>query len=234
MAVIQAFSDWGAPPSSAAHHSVVSPGRWVSRPAARQSVPQRRSCDQSFVGRCLDPPLIPSDNVTGPPCAFTLSRTLAGTRNTRPGEAGQGNDFRAMTLPSWRTTILGIRTRVSVHSRSRLRAGAMSPGRRMRARSSAGVVRPGIADTVGMVRSVRADMPNGFGNVSAVEGGDVGGVDRVQQVADGEDAGSTGARQRLSTGGLRFLGRHSGEAGSAGEYVIGDPVTGPTRGCRTR
>src|SRR6476619_5500089 len=30
----------------------------------------------------------PSDNVPGPPCAFTLSRTLDGTRNTRPGDFG--------------------------------------------------------------------------------------------------------------------------------------------------
>ena len=127
-----------------------------------------------------------------------------------------------MTLPSWRTTILGIRTRVSVHSRSRLRAGAMSPGRRM----------PGEIQRRGGSASMRMPSdgpvcpcryaPNGFGNVLAVEGGDVGGVDRVQQVADGEDAGVDRGERGIDKGALGFWVH--GEAGGAGEFVIGDPV----------
>ena len=101
-----------------------------------------------------DRPLIPSDNVTGPPCAFTLSRTLDGTRNTRPGEAGQGSVFRLMTLPSWRTVILGMRT----GCRSTAGADCGPVERRLaagcRVRSIAGVVRRGCGHRR-MVWSVR-------------------------------------------------------------------------------
>src|SRR6185312_15700357 len=72
-----------------------------------------------------------TDTVTGPPRGLAASRMVDGTRNTRPGEAGQGNVFRPMTLPSWRAVTFGTRMRVSVHIRSRWRAGAVSPGRTM-------------------------------------------------------------------------------------------------------
>ena len=48
-----------------------------------------------------------------------LAKTLEDKWNTRSGEAGEGSVFLAMTLPSWRTVIFGMRTRVSVHISSR-------------------------------------------------------------------------------------------------------------------
>ena len=75
--------------------------------------------------------LMQQTTVTGPPRGLAPSRMVDGTRNTRPGEAGQGNVFRPMTLRSWRAVTFGTRMRVSVHIRSRWRAGAVSPGRTM-------------------------------------------------------------------------------------------------------
>ena len=70
-----------------------------------------------------------------------LAKTLEGTRNTRPGEAGQGSVFLAMTLPSWRTVIFGMRTRVSVHisSRWRRRAGSRTAPAARRRRTACSI-----------------------------------------------------------------------------------------------
>ena len=132
-----------------------------------------------------------------------LAKTLEGTRNTRPGEAGQGSVFLAMTLPSWRTVIFGMRTRVSVHISSRWRAGAGSPGRRMPGRSTAAAGRPGYGFHRRAMHAHRG-VADVSGDVLTIERGDVSGVDRVHQVAAGEHAGSAGSSLSLPT-----PGRHS-------------------------
>ena len=62
----------------------------------------------------------------------------------------------------------------------------------------------------------------------AVEGGDVGGVDGVQQVADREDAGALvrrrGVDERAEGAGVEL------DAAGAGEFVVGDPVAGEDDG----
>lgn len=50
-----------------------------------------------------------TETVTGPPWVSARSSMLDGTRNTRPGEAGHGSVFVAMTRPSWRTVTFGMR-----------------------------------------------------------------------------------------------------------------------------
>jgi hypothetical protein len=71
-------------------------------------------------------------------------------------------------------------------------------------------------------------VPDLCGEVAAVERGDVGGVDGVEQVAGGEDAGCTGAQGAVDAGSAG--GGVDVQAGGAGEFAVGDPVPGGNDG----
>jgi hypothetical protein len=77
--------------------------------------------------------------------------------------------------------------------------------------------------------AVSVEMPEDvFGDDGAVEGGDVGGVDGMQRVADGEDPRQVGAQRGVDE---RALARGvERDPGSAGELVVGDLVAGEDDG----
>jgi hypothetical protein len=69
---------------------------------------------------------------------------------------------------------------------------------------------------------------HGADDVPSVQGGDVGGVDRVEQVADREDAVGGGAQPGVHDG-AQVLGVDL-ETAQAGQFVIGNPVPGEDHG----
>ena len=63
---------------------------------------------------------------------------------------------------------------------------------------------------------------------ASVESGDIGGVDRMGEVADGEHAGGGGRLPCVDEGAAR-VGVDL-EVGGAGQFVVGDPVAGEDDG----
>jgi hypothetical protein len=120
-----------------------------------------------------------------------------GMRKTCPGDARQGSRLVAMTWPSWMTVTVGKRI-------SRLVAAGngceVEPGRRRAAARSYPPERRGRQDPHTNLRTARGDGPvqmrgDLIADESTVEGCGVGGVDRMAQVAGGEDAGVAGPQR---------------------------------------
>jgi hypothetical protein len=150
-----------------------------------------------------------------------------GTRNTRPGDTGHGSRRRAMTRPCCRTT---TRERpVLAGPQQRAAAGGRDVTGPDEPRAHPGERRPGGDPDRGKrfrrVLQVARDLR---GHVPPVQGGDVRGVDRVQQVACPEDAGHGRAQGRVNHRAL-VPGVDLGAAGP-GQLVIGDPVPAEDHG----